>query len=224
MEHKLRLAPGMSIQTGAEYTYAPPSRRGEILRHWVDGTKGFGSVYPLLEQRLHIVAQSGLLDFGRLSEMRSWVDSTRLKSERKAIAHQAIDAAVRSGARVTLPSGVRLVSWNERNLIQPIADVSLRARPFALLVNEANHQVSGAMMVRFKKQPFVGRGGLLAADLLRRAVEARVGHEVVPAHCIVVDAFADEVFVAPTKTKRLRQECEDAMYDLLGAWQVRSAE
>ena len=145
-----------------------------------------------------------------------------MTAEKKALARQAVDAAERNLLNLTIPSGVRMVSWRERHVIRPIAEVELRARPFGLFVNDTGGEVVGAVMVRFKKQRFEGRGGQPAADLLRRAVEAPVGHEVVAEYCIAIDAFADQTFVAPIRTKRLRQECEDAMYDLVGAWRVRT--
>ena len=114
------------------------------------------------------------------------------------------------------------IGWRERDIIRPIAEVVLRARPFALFVNETVGDVVGAVMIRFRKQRFEGRGGQHAADLLRRAVEALVPREAVAEYCIAMNVFADQIYVAPTRTKHLRQECEDAIYDLVGAWRVRT--
>lgn len=223
MTSTLRLDPGMSIQTGAEYVYAPPARRGAIVRQCIERTKGFASAYTQVEQKLHLVVQNGALDLARLSEVRASLEVGGMQADRKRLAQEATTAAERNLAALTLPTGLRLESWTERHIIRPIDAVALRARPFALLVDENAEAVVGAMMLRFKKQAFESRSGPLAADLLRRAIEAHVGHEVSPKHCLVVDAFADQTYVAPTRTQRLRRECEDGMYALVGEWRARTA-
>lgn len=223
MNANLRLDPGMSIQTGSEYVYARPARRGEIVRQCVEGTKSYASAYAQVDQKLHLVVHNGGIDLSRLSSVRSSIAAGGMRIDRKLLAQEAVNAAERNLSAIRLPKGLQLVSWNERQIIRPIETVELRARPFALLVDEHADAVVGAMLVRFKKQPFESRSGQLAADLLRRAVEAHVDHEVVPKHCLVVDAFADRTYIAPTRTQRLRRECEDGMYALVGEWRARTA-